>query len=109
MVLKGEHVENRTMAPECAICAEAVRWDDQMTARGGAVNPHCENPIEGYGASDYRWVHIACTGDGVRRWIREGRPGENPLQWVRSEDLSWYDLDKTGQTAWFVCDDLDHP
>lgn len=35
------------------------------------------------------WAHAVCTAEGVRRWLREGRPGADPLAWERSERPRW--------------------
>lgn len=35
------------------------------------------------------WVHATCTKEGLKRWLRKGRPYGDPLAWERAEKPVW--------------------
>lgn len=54
------------------------------------------------GETDEFWVHIGCTGDGVKRWLRAGRPAESAVAWIRQNGLNWTGLDSAGYRGGMV-------
>lgn len=52
----------------CDVCGETVDLVDAMAERTDAITEQTHR------------VHRACTDEGVRRWNRENRPTDTPLQ-----------------------------
>lgn len=71
---------------DCAVCGRAIEKLDIAVLRAcwrGSGN----------------WRHLMCTRQGVDRWVREGRPGDGPLEWDRTERPAWW-WDETCGTWW---------
>jgi hypothetical protein len=71
---------------DCAICGRRLLPDDAVTSRRmrTAAASAAATRVAGY-----YWCHVACTDDGVKRWNRQNRPMDDPLEWVRSADPAW--------------------
>lgn len=75
----------------CSICGREIRDGDVLSR------------IE---SGDVRgWAHIACTKPGVLRWIDEGRPHDDPLDWDRRERPTWRAEPGDGARAWWELHD----
>jgi len=93
--------------PVCPVCTDRIgRCDDVSRRRMRAPPVDTDRLLDASAASDgdndYWWVHIGCTGDGVRRWLRAGRPAESPVEWVRQNGLRWTGLDSAGYRGGMV-------
>jgi len=93
--------------PVCPVCSgRIVRADDVTRRRYRGPTPDSGRLLEASSAadrdSDYIWVHLGCTRDGVTRWLRAGRPAESPVDWIRQNGLRWTGLDSEGYRGGMV-------
>jgi hypothetical protein len=98
---------NAGEAPICPVCSERIGRCDDVTRRlyRGPEPEHgrlLEASAACDGETDYCWVHVACTADGVKRWLRAGRPSLSPVEWVRQNGLGWTGLDSAGYRGGMV-------
>lgn len=93
------------MTSNCPVCGEAFRGDDRVVGRTFTGEPIGDGDVGGavaaLTADPYAdtWVHMACTADAVKRWLRAGRPCSSPLAWIRKNGLNWTGLSRRGTTA----------
>lgn len=92
---------------DCATCAEEIEPRDQLTVRRfpEGPNPDAEEVARSVSRGGC-YVHLACTDDGTKRWLRAGRPADDPLSWVRQNGLNWTGLAGGGFDARTVIDFL---
>jgi len=96
-----------TEDPVCPVCTDLIiRADDVTRRRYRGPPPEDGELLEASSASDRTsdqvWVHLACTADGVDRWLRAGRPADSPVDWVRSNGLRWTGLSSEGYRGGMV-------
>jgi len=92
--------------PICPICERRIGQRDHVTSRRIRNPPFDADRLldasPASGGTGLWWVHIGCTGDGVKRWMRAGRPCESAVDWIRQNGLSWTGLDSAGYRGGMV-------
>jgi len=89
----------------CPVCGEAYRGSDPVVGRRVRGEPVGDGDtgraMAALTADPYAdsWVHLACTEDAVKRWLRAGRPRSSPLNWIRANGLNWTGLSGHGTAA----------
>jgi len=100
-------VEDDRSQPLCAVCSRRIGRCDDVTRRRVRYPPVDRGRLlDASSVSDdeteQHWVHIGCTADGVKRWLRAGRPCNSPTEWIRENGLRWTGLDSAGYRGGMV-------